>query len=99
MLFAIRFLPYGRPGGGTGHDFFDTTLEWRAFCVVPVVAVLSLFTGAAALRLFIGFAVITAGLILFYRQRMGCVTGDMLGAMTETIEAGLFLLAAAGAGT
>jgi adenosylcobinamide-GDP ribazoletransferase len=99
MLFAIRFLPYGRPGGGTGHDFFDAPLQWRAFWAVPVLMVLSLGAGAAALRLIVGFAAITAGLIIFYRKRMGCVTGDMLGAMTETIEAGLFLLAAAGAGT
>jgi cobalamin synthase len=27
---------------------------------------------------------------------MGCITGDMLGAMTELTEAGLFLMASAG---
>jgi adenosylcobinamide-GDP ribazoletransferase len=98
MLFAIRCLPYGRPEGGTGRDFFGTALNWRDFWAVFTLVLLSLVMGAVALRLLAGFAAITAGLILFYRKRMGCVTGDMLGAMSETIEAGLFLLAAAGAG-
>ena len=37
-----------------------------------------------------------AGLVAYYRRRMGCITGDMLGAMTEINEAGLFLLASMG---
>jgi cobalamin synthase len=31
-----------------------------------------------------------------YRNRMGFITGDMLGAMTEVMEAVLFLFMAAG---
>ena len=46
-----------------------------------------------------GFLIVTGGLLLFYKRQMGCVTGDMLGAMTEVNEAALFLLAAAGAQT
>ena len=53
--------------------------------------------GTVGLRLILCFAAATGGLILFYRRKMGCVTGDMLGAMTEVNEAALFLLAAAGA--
>ena len=44
------------------------------------------------------FQMITAGLIAFYRRQLGCVTGDMLGAMIEVTEAGLFLVAATGGG-
>jgi adenosylcobinamide-GDP ribazoletransferase len=97
MLFAIRWLPYGRPDGGTGHDFFDAPLKWSAFWALLLTAVLSLFLGTTGLRLILGFAAVTGGLLLFYKRQMGCVTGDMLGAMTETTEAALFLLAAAGA--
>ncbi len=96
MMIAIRCLPYGRPGGGTGHGFFETPLKWPAFWALPIPLVLSLGLGVAGLRMIVGFAVITAGLLLFYKRRMGCVTGDMLGAMTEVTEAGLLLLAAAG---
>ena len=39
---------------------------------------------------------ITAGLIRYYRQRLGGITGDMLGAMAEILESGLFLLVSIG---
>jgi len=99
MMFAIRFLPYGRPEGGTGRDFFGVPLRWRDFWAVLLTIVLSLFLGAVGLRLVAGFLIVTGGLLLFYKRQMGCVTGDMLGAMTEVNEAALFLLAAAGAQT
>ena len=79
------------------HDFFDAPLKWSAFWALLLTVVLSLFLGTAGLRMILGFAAVTGGLLLFYNRQMGCVTGDMLGAMTETTEAALFLLAAAGA--
>ena len=99
MMLAIRFLPYGRPEGGTGRDFFGAPLKWRAFWALLLTVALALGLGTTGLRLILGFAAVTGGLILFYRLKMGCVTGDMLGAMTEVNEAALFLLAAAGANT
>ena len=47
------------------------------------------------LALVLGFAAITAMILAYYHHRMGCITGDMLGAMVEITEAGLFLLLAA----
>jgi adenosylcobinamide-GDP ribazoletransferase len=39
----------------------------------------------------------TTGVILwFYKRKLNCITGDMLGAMTEVTEAVLFLTAGAG---
>jgi len=35
---------------------------------------------------------LTIIIIFYYKKRMGCITGDMLGAMTEVTEALLFLL-------
>ena len=96
MMFGIRYLPYGRPEGGTGHDFFGNPLKWSDFWALLVPVVLSLALGATGLVLALGFAAVTAGLLIFYKKQMGCVTGDMLGAMTEVTEAALFLLAAAG---
>jgi len=96
MLFGIRQLPYGRPEGGTGADFFKADFRLSALwgLVIPVVA--SFFLGWKMIWLNLCFVVLTAGLIRFYRRRVGCITGDMLGAMAEITEAGLFLVAAMG---
>ncbi len=56
----------------------------------------SVLLGWKALWLNMSFAAITAAIIWYYKRRIGCITGDMLGAMTEITEAGLFLLASIG---
>ncbi len=96
MLFGMRYLPYGRPEGGTGVDFFKDELKPSAFWGLSLPVLLSFLLGWQAIWLIICFAAITAGLIRYYQRRVGCITGDMLGAMTEVSEAGLFLLASIG---
>jgi adenosylcobinamide-GDP ribazoletransferase len=96
MLFGIRFLEYGRPDGGTGADFFKSKLEWTAFWGLTAPVVLSVFLGRTALYLNLSFVALTAVLIWYYKRRVGCITGDMLGAMAEILEAGLFLLVSIG---
>ena len=34
---------------------------------------------------------IVAAVLVFYKKRVDCITGDMLGAMIEISETGLFL--------
>jgi len=96
MLFGMRFLEYGRPDGGTGADFFKSKLEWTAFWGLTIPLVLSVFLGWTAFYLNLSFVALTAVLIRYYKRRVGCITGDMLGAMTEVLEAGLFLLVSIG---
>jgi adenosylcobinamide-GDP ribazoletransferase len=96
MLFGIRFLEYGRPQGGTGVDFFQDKLKPSAFWGLSLPVLLSCLLGWQAIWLILCFGAITAGLIRYYRKRLGCITGDMLGAMTEICEAGLFLSASIG---
>ena len=96
MLFGIRFLEYGRPGGGTGADFFKSKLEWTAFWGLAAPVLLSVFLGWTAVYLNLSFVALTAVLIWYYKRRVGCITGDMLGAMAEILEAGLFLLVSIG---
>jgi adenosylcobinamide-GDP ribazoletransferase len=92
MIFGIRFLKYGRPAGGTGYDFFDEPIKLSAFRWLLAPILVSIFLGWKAIPLNIFFALITAIIIFYYKKRMGCITGDMLGAMTEVIESLLFLL-------
>jgi adenosylcobinamide-GDP ribazoletransferase len=96
VLFGIRFLEYGRPDGGTGLEFFKETLKPAAFggLILPVGA--SLLLGWQALWLNLCFILIVSTILFYYKKRIGCITGDMCGAMIELLEAGLFLLVSVG---
>ncbi len=91
MIFGIKFLKYGRPEG-TGHAFFGETLKLSAFWGLLIPLCISVFLGWKGLWLNFVFVIITAAILLYYKRRVGCITGDMLGAMTETLEAVLFLM-------
>jgi len=93
MIFGIRFLEYGRPEGGTGYDLFDEPIKLSAFQWLLIPVIISVFLGWKGIWLNIIFALITAIVILYYKKRMGCITGDMLGGITEVTEALLFLFA------
>jgi adenosylcobinamide-GDP ribazoletransferase len=93
MLFAIRVLPYGREAG-TGYDLFSTPLKGRDFGGLLFVAGLSLLLGWRALLLNLFFILLAAAIVIYYRRKIGCVTGDMLGAMAEVTESVLFFLMA-----
>lgn len=95
MLFGLRFLRYGRPQNGIGTGAFASPLPWSAFWMLGLLVPLSLFMGRSGLWLMLGFAGLVLLVLRFYRARLGCITGDMLGAMNEVLEAGLFLLLAA----
>jgi len=94
MLFAIRALPYGRSSEGTGYDLFAKPLAVRDFSGLAAVAVLSLLLGWPALVLNLVYLLLVWGTLIYYRRKIGCVTGDMLGAMVEVTESALFLLMA-----
>jgi len=96
MLFGMRFLEYGRHDGGTGHDFFGNTLNFYNFWGLLIPIALSFFLGWRGIWLILIFVLTTAAIIMFYKKRMGCITGDMLGAMTEITESVLFLLISIG---
>ena len=48
-----------------------------------------------ALWMSIGAILLTAAILQYYRVKINCITGDMLGATIEVTESGLFLLLAA----
>jgi len=91
MLFGICWLPYGRQEEGTGFDLFATPLTFRTFGGMLAVSGLSLGLGWRMVPLNLFFLIIVLLLCQFYRRKLGCITGDMLGAMVEVTEALLFL--------
>jgi len=95
MLFGMRFLPYGR-GEGTGHAFFDEPLKLTDFWGLIIPVALSVFLGWTGLWLNLWFLILTTAIIRYYKKQMGCITGDMLGAMTEVTESLLFLIVSVG---
>lgn len=96
ILCAMRWLEYGRPEGGTGRPFFARKLDWRECWALPATMLLSMGLGPMALGLNAGFVLLVGVVMAYYKRRLGCVTGDMLGALTEVVEAGLFLIASMG---
>ncbi len=92
MLFGIHWLPYGRSEEGTGYDLFGSPLSLRTFAgFLPVVGI-SLLLGWRMVALNFVFLLIVILTLGYYKRKMGCITGDMLGAMTESTEALLFLM-------
>lgn len=94
IIAAMKWLPYGRPQGGTGKTFFDSEISWRALGGIFPLAIMIMMAGWQGVLVLSAFIGITWGMISYFRRQMGCITGDMLGAMIEITETGLFLIAA-----
>lgn len=92
MLFGIRYFKYGR-AKGTGYDLFEKKLPVEDFIFLALPLIISLFLGVKGLIINIVFIVTVFLILLFYKKKMGCITGDMLGAMCEVTESILFLAA------
>ncbi|MGD9034579.1 MAG: adenosylcobinamide-GDP ribazoletransferase [Desulfobacteraceae bacterium] len=93
MMFGIKFLSYGRPEGGVGTDFFSRKPPTVALTSILLPAFISLWLGYPAIWVNGLFILVTALVLLYFKRRLGCMTGDMLGAMAEVEEACLFLVA------
>lgn len=94
MIFGIRFLEYGRPEGGTGRSLFEEPLSAWVFLGLALPVLLSFFLGVKGILFNCLFLIFTGAILYYYKKRLGCITGDLLGAMTETMECVLFLFAA-----
>jgi adenosylcobinamide-GDP ribazoletransferase len=95
MMFGIKFLNYGRPEGGVGTDFFSRKPSMVALTSILLPILISLWLGYPAIWLNGLFILVTALILLYFNRRLGCITGDMLGAMAEVEEACLLLVACA----
>ena len=96
ILLGMRYLPYGR-SDGTGKPFFGQKLALQHFWGLALPVGLSFGLGLKAIWLNFSFVMLVCLILGFYKRRLGSITGDMLGAMVEIIEAGLFLMMSLGA--
>jgi adenosylcobinamide-GDP ribazoletransferase len=96
MIFGMRFLSYARGEEGTGSAFFETRLTVMDFRYLIIPVVLSLLLGWRGLLVNLIFATMTVALLTIYKKKLGGITGDMLGAMAEIMEAALFITLSAG---
>jgi adenosylcobinamide-GDP ribazoletransferase len=94
MLAGMRWLPYGRPEGGTGAPFCGPAPSGRMFWSAGLLLPVSLLLGWQGLALNLVFVSSCAGILFLYSRIIGCITGDTLGAMNEVLEAVLWLFLA-----
>ncbi|WP_051321578.1 adenosylcobinamide-GDP ribazoletransferase [Chrysiogenes arsenatis] len=93
MAVAMQRLPYARQEG-LAKPFFGTSYVGL---VIPGAVLLVLAFFMLSFEMFFGimsvYVVFLALILWWYRQMIGGVTGDMLGALCEACEAVLFLAA------
>lgn len=94
QVMGLVFMKDAREGGGIGSALYQKG-NTRIFmgCLVPL-AIPFLFHFRTGILMLIVFASSTAGLLIYFQYRLGGMTGDTFGAITEIVEA---LLLTAGA--
>lgn len=92
MLVALHLLPYGRGQEGIAHSMVTNSrgIHWVWWVGILVAGSVGLGWPEALLFNVAFGLVMLAGLCL-YSYRMGCITGDMAGALGEVTETGLLL--------
>ncbi|MEE9613935.1 MAG: adenosylcobinamide-GDP ribazoletransferase [Thermodesulfobacteriota bacterium] len=83
---------YAREGEGLGKAFTGCPAESLLMATVVVVFLSGIFFGPAAFIVLAGIAAFTYGLTVFFKRRLGGITGDVFGFQSEAGEV-LFLLA------
>lgn len=94
MVFGFRFLRYGRDEEGTGYSLSGNSPKLSAFWGLLIPICLSFISGWQGILLNMAFVSLVILILTYYKKQMGCITGDMFGAMCEITESGLFLVAA-----
>lgn len=99
VALAVHRLPYGRPDGGLGHPLFDAPVGVGDVAGLIALCGAAMLLGGQGIALVAAFFVVTGIILHYYQRRLGCVTGDMMGALIEWTETGLFAAAAIAVGS
>lgn len=95
-LFGFIYLRYLRSDEGTAKPLFGENIDHSILKWFAIPAFLSLFAGFIGILMNVVFFLLIFVILSWYEKRMGGITGDMLGAMTEITEAVLLLTVAIG---
>ncbi len=92
MLVGLRLLPYGRGQEGIAHELLSGSggIHWIWWTGILLAASLAL-GWPEVLILNMAFGVMLLGCLCLYSSRMGCITGDMAGALGEITETGILI--------
>jgi adenosylcobinamide-GDP ribazoletransferase len=90
----MSILPYGRNEEGIAHSLVQGKRRTHWIPGAVIVAVGSTFAGdwAAFLILNTTFLLTLVLLLYYYHRRLGCITGDMIGALGEITETALLVV-------
>ena len=90
---GLVFMDYARKEGGIANHFFQKGkyrfLAWTPLPFLPPFF-LGMETGLVAL---FSFILLTAALLLYFKDKIGGMTGDTLGAMSEILETAVLVMA------
>jgi len=93
QVLGLTFMEHVNSKSALATSFYQRN-NWSAllFCPVPLglIFYLDIMTGAIAL---VSFLILISGLFYFFKKVIGGITGDTLGATTETVEAFFFIFA------
>jgi len=95
QVVGLVFMRDAREVGGVGKALYQKgKYQYLTFCSIPLALLFWISTpvGLAAVG---GFIVINVSLLAFFRYRLGGMTGDTFGALTEILET-FFLVCGAG---
>jgi adenosylcobinamide-GDP ribazoletransferase len=94
MVQMACFSPYARPTGGLGEPFVrGIRPEHHLVALCLALGSVLLFGGLRGVCIGVLVGLATLGLQVYFRQRLGGITGDVLGATNELNEALVLLLA------
>ncbi|MBN2315556.1 MAG: adenosylcobinamide-GDP ribazoletransferase [Sedimentisphaerales bacterium] len=88
-------LPYARAEGGTAAPFVrDAHIRHRVVAMVVAVGLVLIVSGPAGVLALGAAWLISRVLAMWFRRRIGGITGDLLGAASEIIETGVLFTGA-----
>ncbi len=93
QLCLACYSPYVRAEGGTGSDFVENVgqPEFLRGSVTLILAALILFWSKGIFLVFL-LGIATMLILRYFESRLGGITGDVLGAVTEMVEVLVLLL-------
>jgi adenosylcobinamide-GDP ribazoletransferase len=94
MVELITTLPYARTGNGTARPFVEGARASDRIIAMTAAIGLCLAFGPIGFAIFIFAWIMTAIYRMYCLKKFGGITGDLLGAANEMIEAALLILCA-----